>query len=165
MKNFHETTAQRHKRQSDLVAVAVKRDFKKGNKKRNFSVCGIPGHFAKDCRRKETAQCSKCGEKCQLDKACTRQKEGGKHECYGSSFGFTRQGTLWKTAGMLTDSCCTDHIVTNIDAFLGFVPIHLLNRNPNGEASRVLGRGCVRISIPTNNRRIIMRSQVCFVCA
>ena len=58
--------------------------------------------------------------------------------------------TQWKTAGMLVDSGCTDHTVTNIDAILDFVPIQSVVRNPNGEASRVMGRGCVRISIPPN---------------
>ena len=58
--------------------------------------------------------------------------------------------TQWKTAGMLVDSGCTDHIVTNIDAFLDFVLIQSVVRNPNGEASRVVGRGCLRISIPSN---------------
>ena len=50
------------------------------------------------------------------------------------------------------DSGCTDHIVTNIDAFLDFVPIQSVVRNPNGEASRVVGSGCVRISIPASKR-------------
>ena len=58
--------------------------------------------------------------------------------------------TQWKTAGMMVDSGCTDHIVTNIDALLDFVPIQSVVRNPNGEASRVVGRGCVRISTPSN---------------
>ena len=44
--------------------------------------------------------------------------------------------THWKTAGMLVDSGCTDHIVTNIDAFPGFMPIQSVVRNPNGEAYR-----------------------------
>ena len=70
----------RHKGQSGSLALAVKRDFKKGPKKGNYFVCGIPGHFAKDCRRKETAQCSKCGEKGHLDRASKRQRDGGKHE-------------------------------------------------------------------------------------
>ena len=58
--------------------------------------------------------------------------------------------TQWKTAGLLGDSCCIDHIRTNIDAFLDFVPIQSVVKNPNGEASRVMGRSCVKISMPSN---------------
>ena len=58
--------------------------------------------------------------------------------------------TQWKTAGMLVDSGCTDHIVTNIDAFLDFMPIQTVVINPNGKAFRVVGRGCVRIRIASN---------------
>ena len=39
MQNFHESTAQRHKGQSGSMALAVKRDFKKGPKKGNSFVC------------------------------------------------------------------------------------------------------------------------------
>ena len=104
-----------------------------------------------------TAQCSKCGEKGHLDRACKRQRDGGKQEsvAMGPTLASPDEEywaalTQWKTAGMLVDSGCTDHIVTNIDAFLDFVPIQSVVRNPNGEASRVVGRGCVRISIPSN---------------
>ena len=55
----------------------------------------------------------------------------------------------WKTAGTLVDSGCTDHIVLNLEAFLDFVPFQLVVRNPNGDAFLVLGRCCVRISIPS----------------
>ena len=58
--------------------------------------------------------------------------------------------TQWKIAGMLVDSGCTDHIVTNIDAILDLEPNQSVVKNPDGEASRVVGRGCVRISIPSN---------------
>ena len=80
LQNFHESTVQRYKGQSGSVALTVKRDFKNGPKRGNCFVCGIPEHFAKDCRRKETAQCSKCGEKGHHDRACKRQRDGGKRE-------------------------------------------------------------------------------------
>ena len=83
LQNFHESTAQRHKEKSGSVALAVKLDFKKGPTKGNCFLCGIPGHFAKDCRRKETAQCSKWGEEGHLDRACKRQRDGGKNESVG----------------------------------------------------------------------------------
>ena len=69
LQNFHESTAQRLKGQSGLVALAVKRELKKGPMKGNCFVSGIPGHFAKDSRGKETAQCSKFREKGHLDTA------------------------------------------------------------------------------------------------
>ena len=50
---------------------------------------------------------------------------------------------------MPVNSGCTDQLVTNIDAFLNIVPIQSVVRNPNGEASREVGRGCVTISIPS----------------
>ena len=121
------------------------------------ALCGIPGHFAEDCRRKETTQCSKCGEKGHLDRARKRQKDGGKHEsvAMGPTLASPDEEywaalTQRKTAGTLVDSDCTDHIVTHIEAFLDFVSIQSGVGNPNGEASRVVGRGFVRISITTN---------------
>ena len=157
LQNFHESTARKQKGQRGSLALAVKRDFKKGPKKGNCCVCEIPGLFSKDCRRKETAQCSKCGEKGLLDRAYKRQRDGGKQEsvAMGPTLAYPDEEywaafTQWKTAGMPVDSDCTDNIVTNIDAFLGFVPIQSVVRNPNGEASRVVGSGCVRISIPSN---------------
>ena len=157
LQNSHESTVQRHRGQSGSVALAVKRYFKKGPKRGNCFVCGIPGHFAKDWRRKETAKCSKCGKKGHLDRACKRQKDGGKHDsvAMGPTLAtpdkkYWAALTQWKTAGVLVDSGCTDHIVTNIDALLDLVSIQSVVRKPNGEASRVVGRGCERISIPSN---------------
>ena len=58
--------------------------------------------------------------------------------------------TQWNTAGELVNSGCTDHIGTNIDPFLDFVPLQSVVRNPNGYVSRVVGIGCVMKSIPSN---------------
>ena len=158
LQNFHESTAQRHKGQSDSVALEVKRDFKKRPRRGYCFVCGIPGHFAKDCRRKKTAQCSKCREKGHLDRACKRyqEMEANMSQWQGSNIAFTRRGILGRSY-----SGCTDHIVRNIDAFLDVLPFQSVVQNPNGEASRVVGRGCVRISIP-QTKGIPMRTQKCF---
>ena len=102
-------------------------------------MCGIPGHFAKDCRRKATAQCSKCGQKGHLNRACKRPGDGGKQESV--AIGPTLASP---------DIGCTEHIVKKINAFLDSVPIQSVVRNSNGEVSRVVGRGCVRISISSN---------------
>ena len=157
LQNFHESTSKRQTGQSGSVALEVNRDFKKGPKKGNCFVCGIHGHFANDSRRKKTAQSGKCGAKGHLDRACKRQRDGGNYEsvAIGPTLASSEEEhwkvlTQWMTAGMLVDSGYTDHIVTNIDAFLDFVSIQSVVRNPNGEASRVVGRGCVRISIPSN---------------
>ena len=53
----------------------------------------------------------------------------------------------WKTLGALVEFGCTDDILKNIDAHLEFVLMKSVFRNSNGEASRVVGRGCVRISM------------------
>ena len=140
------------------MALAVKRDFKKGPKKGNCFVSGIPGHIVKDCKRKATAQCSKCTKKGHLEMACRRQRDGGKHESVAMNLTLASQDaenwttlTQCKTAGMLMDSGCTDQS-TNIDAFLDFLPIQSVVRIPNGEVSRLLGRGYARISILSNKR-------------
>ena len=173
LQNFHESTAQRHMGQSGSVTLAVvKRDFREGPTKLNCFVCEMPGQFAKDYRRKETAQCSKCGEKGHLDRACKRQRDGGKHESVATGPALASPAeehwaahTQWKTAGMLVDSGCTDHIVTNDDAFLDFVPIQSMARNPNGEASKVVARGCVGISIPSNKEEFQCQIKNVFLCA
>ena len=73
----------------------------------------------------------------------------------GSYIGYTRRGMPGSSYPVEDSRHASGQwlyrsIVTNIDAFLDFVPIQSVVRNPNGEASRVVGRGCVRISIPSN---------------
>ena len=136
-------------------------------------MCGILGQFVKSYRRKETAQCSKCGEKVHLDWACKRQKDGSKHESWAMEPTLASPDeeywaafNQWETAGMLVDSVCTDHIVTNIGVFLDFVLIQSVVINLNGEACvrKVVGRGCVRISIPSNKGQFQCKLKRFFVC-
>ena len=73
----------------------------------------------------------------------------------GSNICFTRRGKLDSSYPVedsrhASDSSCTDHIETNIDAFLDFVPIQSVVRNFKGEAARIVARGYLRISIPSN---------------
>ena len=77
----------------------------------NCFFCGIPRHFAKDYRRRETAQCSKDSEKGHLHRAYKRRGDGGKHESVAMGSTLTTQDeefwaavTQWKTAGMLVNS-------------------------------------------------------------
>ena len=89
----------------------------------------------------------------------------------GSNIGFTRRGILGSSYPVedsrhQVDSACTDHIVTNIDAFLDFLLIQSVVKNPNEEASRVrvVGRGCVRISIPSNKGEFQCEIKMFCVC-
>ena len=52
LQNFYESAAKGQKGQIGSVAQARKQNFKKGPTKGNCCLCGIAGHFAKDCRRK-----------------------------------------------------------------------------------------------------------------
>ena len=115
-----------------------------------------PGHFVEDGRKKDTAKCSKCGEKSHLDRE-VGDKEMKSNESVAIAPTLATPDDeywaalrRWRTADMLVESACTDYTVTNIDAFLDFVSFQSVVRNPNGEASRVLGRGCVRISISSS---------------
>ena len=76
--------------------------------KNQKNVYGISGHFVMDCRRKETAQCSKTGEKEKGDSACRRQRDGRKYESVAMGLSLsTPNEEYWaavaqrKTAGML----------------------------------------------------------------
>ena len=157
LQKFRVTTASRQQGQSGSVALAVKRDFKKGPRKENCFVCGILGHFTKDCRRKETAQYRECGEKGHKDGASRKQRNGSKHGSVAMGPALASPDeedwavlTQWMTAVLLVDSGCTDPIVANITAFLDLMPIQSVVKSPKGQTSSVVGRGCVRISVPSN---------------
>ena len=129
--------------------------LQKGTKKKgNCIVFFIPVVFAKEGKRKKRAICSNCCENSRQ----TGHKTGKRWRptCVsgnGSNFCYNRwriSGALkkWKTAGLLVDSGCTYHTVANIDVLLDLLPIQSEVRKQNWEASRVLSRGCFRISIP-----------------
>ena len=63
--------------------------------------------------------------------------------------------TQWKTVGLLVDRGCTDHTVTKINAFLDFAATQRVVRNPNGGATRVMDRGFVKTSKPTNRTEFL----------
>ena len=169
LQSFHESTVQRHKGQSGSVALAVKRDFKKGPEKGNCFVCGVPVQFAKDCRKKETAQCSKFGEKGHLDRACKRQRDGGTHEsvAMGPTLATPDEEcwaalTQWKNAGMLVDSGCTDHRVTNID---GLCAHSISGQKSQRRGFQSGGQRLCEDQHTLKQRGIPMRTQKCSVFA
>ena len=135
-------------------------------------MCEIPEQFAKHYRTKETEQYSKCGEKGHLDRACKRQRDGGKHHesvAMGTTMAtpddeYRAALTPWKTAGVLVDSGRTYHIVTNTNTFLDIVKFQSLVRNPNGEAVSGGQRLC-EDQHTLKQRRIQMRFKERFVCA
>ena len=90
-------------------------------------MCGIPEHFAKDCRRQETAQCRKLVAKAHLDRPYIIQGDRVKNESVlmFSTFATPDEEywvalTQWKTASKLLDIGCPDHIMTNVNALLDF---------------------------------------------
>ena len=168
---FHESTAQRHKGQSGSVALALKRDFKKRPQKGNCFVRGIPGHFAKDSRRKETAQCSMCGEKVHLDRACKRQRDGGKQEsvAMGPTLASPDEEywaalTQRKTAGMLVDSGCTDHSDEH-RCVPGLCAHSISGQISQRRGFKTGGQRLCEDQHTLKQRGIPMRTQKCSVCA
>ena len=159
LQNFHENTAQKHKGQSGSVAMAVKRAWlQEGPQEKKMLCCGIPGYFANNCRWKGQQNAASAVERLgHLDRASKNKRDGGKNESLAMRLTLaSTDEEHWaalnqlKTAGILVDNGCTDHIVKSIEAFLGFLPVQFVVSNPNGEASRVVRRGCVRISKPSN---------------
>ena len=155
LQNCHESTAQRHKRQRGSVVLAVKSDLKKTPKKVNRFVCvWAPWKICQGLQEEEDSTMQQVWWERSPRLGFAKKKRWSRTwvSGNGSNIGFTRRRTQGSShpAGMLVDSGCTDHTVTKIDAFLGFVPIHSVVRNPNREASRVVVRGCVRISITSN---------------
>ena len=107
--------------------------------------------------RKITAQCIECVEKCHLDRACKRQRDGGKHESVATGptmatpdKDYCSALTQWKKAHMLVENSYIDHIMAKTDTFLDFVSIQPAVGKTNAEDSRVVDRGCVRNRILSN---------------
>ena len=139
LKNFLECTAQWRNGKSGSVALAVKRKFKNGLNRGICFVSEIHRNFNRNRMRKG-------GEGSKHESVVMGRKIATSDEEYWTAV------TQWKTAGVLADSGCWDDIVANIHSFLDIVPIQSFVRNSNREASKVVGRGCVRIRIPSKKR-------------
>ena len=156
----------RHIGQGGSMAVTVKRDFKTGPKRGNcFAWTLCPGLQEKGERTMQQMRWEG------RPRQGMRDRDGRKHEsvAIGPTMATPDEEnwaalSQWKTTGMLVDSGCTDHRVTNIEAFLDFVPMQSVVRNPNGEAFRVVVRACVRISITSNEKEFQCNSRMFCVC-
>ena len=109
-------------------------------------VCGIPGHFAKQCRKREQAFCQQCKRKGHLAKACrgNLSNAGGGPKALAASH--SAEGTCRKGAHFIVDSGCTDHIVNDQRYFSDLVPCNESVTSAEGSVTKVVGRGTVSAS-------------------
>ena len=120
-------------------------------------VCGIAGHIAKDCRKKDIAFCSHCKQKGHFEKACKEKGKslsGGPNQSLASlcakSFTFEENRN-----NFVIDSGSTDHIVSDKSVFADFQEKHDIVLSPNGGQSEVKGLGSVEIeAYNTKNQKV-----------
>ena len=107
-------------------------------------VCGISGHFAKQCYKRNTAFCDNCRRKGHLAKAC---KDTGKDRDT-KAMTATRSANFSKPNSshmhFIVDTGCTDHMVNNRGCFSEFVSCDESVKSPDGSLTNVVGKGTVK---------------------
>ena len=151
--NFHESTAQRHKGQSGSMALAVKCDFMKGPRKRKLLFVWDPWTLCQELHEE--------GDSKMQQLWWERSPRQGMQE--------TKRWRQWQWVQLwLYQTRNTGQLLPVEDSrhasrqwlhrshsdehrsVPGLCAHSLSGQKSNGEASRVVGRSCVRISIPSN---------------
>ena len=156
--NYEESRAQRHEgEEAQHIAMTAKRFRPKTQKtshtgkgaesKQKASLgpcfcCGLEGHLARDCKKKEVTECYKCKKKGHIAKYCKAPN------------GSTSQSPTCLKADSLSstsisdfviDSGSTDHIVVERSWFQTYTKIENSVTNPDGGVTKVEGKGDVAI--------------------
>ena len=158
LQNYDDSRLQRSQAEEDS-ATAMHSGNTSGNKgpskpKGDCFVCGYPGHFAKQCSKRNSAFCSKCKKRGHLPKACrSSSKPTTKPNSFSSYSQCMNSGTetssgTGKPNHLIIDTGCTDHIVTKKELFENLQPCSIRNvKDPKGNLTPVEGVGDVPVKL------------------
>ncbi|XP_046841830.1 uncharacterized protein LOC124435942 [Xenia sp. Carnegie-2017] len=125
-------------------------------------VCGLPGHFAKQCSKRSSAFCSKCKKKGHLSRACRSQSKieepstrgpnsfSSYSQCMNSGTGINSDSR--RLNYIIIDTGCTDHIITKKELFNNLKPCNTKNfKDPKGKLTPIEGIGDVPVKLLLKN--------------